>query len=158
MRGAWKLLGGATVAALGLVLLLSSTVSGQAQGDGDGSDELPSMPTSEPATEPMGNGPRWEANAPYASGPGATDYDHLPPADKAIADKINTEAEERGAVLSIYAASAQQDFEKGITKLAQLRLGLEQLDEIGVVGGARDGADGTPGLGASGLDGMGAGQ
>lgn len=147
MRGrSWKL-GGASVAALGLALLLNNTVSGQAQSG----DELPSMPTSEPATEPMGTGTRWEANTPYASGPGAIDYDQLAAADKAIADKINAEADERGAVLSIYAASAQQDFERGMTKLAQLRLGLEQLDQIGVISGDQDGADGTPGHGASGL-------
>lgn len=74
----------------------------------------------------------------------------------AIADKLNAEADERGAVLSIYAASAQQDFAKGMTRLAQLRLGLDQVDQIGVVGGASgDGADGTPGHGASGLDDVG---
>jgi hypothetical protein len=45
-----------------------------------------------------------------------------------------------------------------MTKLAQLRLGLEQPDQIGVIGGAQDGADGTPGHGASGLDEVGGGQ
>jgi len=151
MRAGVKLLGCASAGSVALVLLLSSSVRGQSEMDSEGHD-LPSMPTSEPATEPLGSAHRWEANAPYEHGPGATDYDHLAAADKAIADEIKGEANERGAVLAVYAASAQQDFDKQTTELAQHRLGLEQLDQIGVVDGENgEGADGTPGHGASGL-------
>lgn len=159
MRAGVKLLGCASVGAVALVLLLSTGALGQSQGGSEGEQELPSMPTSEPATEPLGNNPRWEAHTPYESGPGAIAYEQLSATDKAIADRINAEAEERGAVLSVYAASAQQEFERGMTRLAQARLGLEQLDQIGVVGGANgDGADGTSGHGASGLESLGGAQ
>lgn len=125
MRAGVKLLGCASVGAVALVLLLSTGARGQSRGDSDGEQELPSMPTTEPATEPMGTNPRWEAHTPYETGPGAIPYEQLSAADKAIADRLNAEADERGAVLSIYAASAQQNFAKGMTRLAQLRLGLD---------------------------------
>ncbi|MFN0253731.1 MAG: hypothetical protein ACKV2T_43080, partial [Kofleriaceae bacterium] len=120
-----KLLGCASVGAIALVVMLGGGASGQSQGDASDEQALPSMPTSEPATEPMGTNPRWEAHTLYAADPGAVPYDRLDAADKAIVDRLNAEAEEHGAVLAVYAASAQQEFERGMTKLAQLRLGLE---------------------------------
>jgi len=91
------------------------------------------MPVPEPADEPLGTKSQSQVNQPYASGPGVIEYAHMSSKEKAIADRINAASDERSAVLSVYAISAQEDFERGMTKLAQLRLGLERLDRIGVI-------------------------
>lgn len=114
----------------------------------------PGMPTSEPASVPLGATPRWLPFTPYDSGPPSAtwSYDVLSATEKAVVDGLNPDGAHGSGVQAIYAAAAEEQFERSAGALAQFRLGLENLGDIGVVigdeGGGAAGSEAAPGGGS----------
>jgi len=114
----------------------------------------PGMPTSEPASAPLGTTPRWLPFTSYDSGPqeGTWSYDALSATERAAVDGLDPDGAHGPGVQAIYAAAAEEQFERSAGALAQFRLGLENLGDIGVVtgdeGGGAAGSDAAPGGGS----------
>lgn len=133
------------VAMIAVLVVAAATSRSESEPAADDTD-APGMATSEPATEPLGSEPRKEPFAPHESGPpeGVIRYDQLGPEDKAVADRLASQDAERQQVLDVYARGANEQFEQGVAMMAQQRLGLLELGELGVVGGV---TGDTPGVG-----------
>lgn len=91
------------------------------------------MPSSEPATEPLGPNPPRDPLTTYDVGPASAvwQYDDLAPAEQAIVDKAANDTEWQ-TVNAVYTAAAAEQFERARTAMAEHRLGLADL-EVGVV-------------------------
>ena len=122
-----------TTIGCGLLVIAAAT----SESDSQTTVQPTGMATSEPATTPLGTGPRLEPFSPYDTGPaeGVWQYDDMSTADKAIVDRAPSEDEARQRVNDVYAGAAGEAFDKAMADLALRRLGLDGIDDVGVVGG-----------------------
>ena len=92
------------------------------------------MPTSGPATEPLGPNPPRDPFTPYDPGPldAVWPYEALSLAEKELIDRGKDTASWRG-VHDVYAGALNENFAQAVARMAQTRLGLDHLDVTGVV-------------------------
>lgn len=95
----------------------------------------PTLDFSEPATVPLGPNPPRDPFTPYDPGPASTvwQYDDLSPADQAAVDREEQDATSWSSIHAIYGAALVQRSAEAAAQMAQSRLGLQGLDQTGVV-------------------------
>lgn len=118
------------IAVLGLLSAATTSRSDTPAGsDGTASG----MPTSMPATEPLGPNPPKDPFAPFEADPGAVPYEALPLAERDVVDRARAQAAQLDAVGAVYAAASAEEYQRGLAAMAQASLGLEDLGDVGVV-------------------------
>ena len=122
------------VVVIGTVLLILAATSRSDSPTTSSGPSSQGMPSSEETTVPLGPNPPRHPHLAYDVGPPAAvwQYDDLTSAERAIIDRT---AEDPGwqNVHAAYSNAAAQQFERARSAMANFRLGLSDLGEIGVV-------------------------
>ena len=127
-------MGRSTLFVLMVVSILIAAAASSRSEPSEAADADLGMPTSGPATEPLGPNPPRDPFTPYDPGPldAVWPYEALSLAEKELIDRGKDTASWRG-VHDVYAGALNENFAQAVARMAQTRLGLDHLDVTGVV-------------------------